>query len=276
MKLLASITLSATVLRSAFVRQRELTFELARCEIQERYAGSMLGALWAILTPVATMGILVGLFAFVFPVRFGSESSLWSGAALILSGLVPWIAVVDVSTRAPSVFHAQRALVRQVVFPIEVLPARTVLTAVVPWTIGTCVLFAVALPASGFKATMLLLPILWTLQFLGMLGICFLLASLGAWIRDLREFIGILTNIGLYAAPILFLPATMDAFPRAVRYAFYANPFSHMVWCYQDAIAFGRFEHPASWIVFPICALGVALIGTVLFDRVRHSLPEVL
>lgn len=258
------------------MRQRELTFELARREIQERYAGSMLGALWAILTPVATMGILVGLFAFVFPVRFGSESSLWSGAALILSGLVPWIAVVDVSTRAPSVFHAQRALVRQVVFPIEVLPARTVLTAVVPWTIGTCVLFAVALPASGFKATMLLLPILWTLQFLGMLGICFLLASLGAWIRDLREFIGILTNIGLYAAPILFLPATMDAFPRAVRYAFYANPFSHMVWCYQDAIAFGRFEHPASWIVFPLCALGVALIGTVLFDRVRHSLPEVL
>jgi lipopolysaccharide transport system permease protein len=109
-----------------------------------------------------------------------------------------------------------------------------------------------------------------------MLGICFLLASLGAWIRDLREFIGILANIGLYAAPILFLPATMDAFPRAVRYAFYANPFSHMVWCYQDAIAFGHFEHPASWIVFPICALGVALIGTVLFDRVRHSLPEVL
>ncbi len=264
------------ILRSAFVRNRELSLELARREINERYAASMLGALWALLTPLATMGILVGLFAFVFPVRYGGDTTPWTGAALILSGLVPWLAVVDVATRAPSVFVSQRSLVRQVVFPIEVLPARTVLTAIVPWAIGTAVMFIVTLASVGLQWSLLLLPLLWVLEFAGLLGICFLLASLGAWMRDLREFVGILANIGLYAAPILLLPATIASLPRAAQIVLALNPFSHMVWCYHDAVVHGCFEHFASWIVFPLSCVIALLLGTALFARARHSLAEVL
>ncbi len=267
---------AVALVRSLTGRHRELVIELARREIAERYAGSAFGVLWAILTPFTMMVVYVGLFAFVFPVRFGNGGSPWTGATLILCSLVPWLAVVDVAMRAPGVFLAQRALVRQVVFPVEVLPARTVVACLVPWGVGSTVMGIVALLVIGPRPTMLLLPMLWLLQFIGMLGLCYLLATLGAWLRDLNEIVAIFTTIGLYTAPILLLPATLAALPRALSGVITANPFSHMVWCYQDVVVYGRLEHPASWIVFPVGALAMLLIGAAVFARARANLAEVL
>ncbi|MFM7134553.1 MAG: ABC transporter permease, partial [Planctomycetota bacterium] len=152
---------STAIVRSILGRNRELTFELARREVLERYAGSALGGAWALLAPLLTMALYVFLFGFVFPARFGSQGSPWPAAALILAALVPWLALVEVATRAPAVFTSQRSLVRQVVFPIEVLPARLVAATLVPWAVGIAVSLAVAVAAGGVKATMLLLPALW-------------------------------------------------------------------------------------------------------------------
>ena len=270
------VTPAIAILRSVSSRHRELVLELARREIAERYAGSALGAAWAVLTPLVTMGVYVGLFAFVFPVRLGDGGSPWMGAALILAGLVPWLAFVDVATRAPSIFVAQRALVRQVVFPIEALPARAVASSLVTWGVGTAIALIVALAAVGPKATWLLLPVLWAFQLLAMFGAACFLATLGAWMRDLREIVSILANIGLYAAPILLLPATIAILPRAAQWLVAINPFSHMVWCYHDAIVLGRFEHPASWIVFPLASIAALVGGTALFTRARANIAEVL
>ena len=264
------------ILRSVALRHRELVLELARREIAERYAGSALGALWAVLTPLVTMAVYVGLFAFVFPIRFGDDGSPWVGAALILSGLVPWLAFVDIATRAPSIFVSQRALVRQVVFPIEVLPARAVASSLVTWTVGTIVALGVAFAAVGVKPTWTLLPVLWVFQLLAMFGAACMLATLGAWMRDLREIVSILANIGLYVAPILLLPSTIDILPRIARHVIAANPFSHMVWCHHDAVVHGRIEHAESWIVFPLAALAAFVGGTVVFSRARANIAEVL
>jgi len=264
------------ILRSVFIRHGGLTYELARREIAERYAGSALGSLWAVLTPMATMAVYVGLFGFLFPVRLGVEGSPWAGAALILAGLVPWMAVVDVATRAPLVFVSQRSLVRQVVFPIEVLPARAVASSLIPWAVGSTVSLVVALAATGPAPTMLLLPVLWFVQAAGMLGICYFVASAGAGFRDLRELVGIVASLGLYAGPMLLLPQTIASLPLPLRWVIDLNPFSHMAWCYHDAIVLGEFAHPWSWLVFPASALLALALGAMVFERRRHSLAEVL
>lgn len=264
------------LLRSVAVRHRELVMELARREIADRYAGSAFGGAWAFVTPLVTMGIYVGLFAFVFPVRLGDDGSPWRGASLILAGLVPWLAFVDVATRAPAIFVSQRALVRQVVFPIEVLPARAVVSSLVGWGVGTVVALAMAFASVGPKTSWALLPALWALQLLAMFGAACLLATLGAWMRDLREIVSILANIGLYVAPILLLPSTIAILPRPVHWVIAANPFSHMVWCYQDALVDGSLAHPASWVAFPAYSLATFALGTIAFTSARGSIAEVL
>lgn len=267
---------STSIVRSILGRNRELTFELARREVLERYAGSALGGAWSLLAPLLTMALYVFLFGFVFPARFGSQGSPWPGAALILAALVPWLALVEVATRAPAVFTSQRSLVRQVVFPIEVLPARLVAATLVPWAVGIAVSLAVAVAAGGVKATMLLLPALWALQALGMLGLALLLAPLGAWLRDTKDVVAFLASAGLFAAPILLLPATIESLPRAVQVALLLNPATHMALVHRDALVAGSFEHPASWIVFPATCLALLAVGSAVFARARHAIAEVV
>ncbi|MEY4822834.1 MAG: hypothetical protein RLY72_2486 [Planctomycetota bacterium] len=264
------------ILRSIFGRNRELVFELARREVLERYAGAALGSIWAVLTPLLTMGIYVGLVAFVFPVRYGDSSSPWMGAALILSGLVPWITLADCSTRATGLLVGHRALVRQVVFPIEALPAKTVAACLVSQLVGTVVGLGIALVAVGPSPMQLLLPALWITQLALMLGITLLLASLGVWLRDLREIVGFLANIGLYVAPIILLPSLISGLPRAARWVIAANPVSHMVWCFHDATVLHEFAHPWSWLVFPVVALAALIAGAVLFNRLKPAMGEAL
>jgi len=266
----------APLLRSILSHNRELVRELARREVAERYAGTALGSVWAVVTPLLTMGIYVGLFGFVFPTRFGGDGSPWLGAALILSGLVPWLAVADCATRAPGMLLSHRALVRQVVFPVEVLPAKSVLATLVPQVVGTVVGLAIALLSAGPSPLLALLPELWLAQLALMLGLMLLLATLGVWIRDLREVVSFLANVGLYIAPILLLPQVIDALPRAAAWLIAANPFSHMVWCFHDAVVHQRFAHPWSWLVFPLFALAVLAAGARLFTRLKPAMGEAL
>jgi lipopolysaccharide transport system permease protein len=266
----------APLLRSILSHNRELVRELARREVAERYAGTALGSVWAVVTPLLTMAIYVGLFGFVFPTRFGSDGSPWLGAALILSGLVPWLAVADCATRAPGMLLSHRALVRQVVFPVEVLPAKSVLAALVPQVVGTVVGLAIALLSAGPSPMLALLPVLWLAQLALMLGLMLLLATLGVWIRDLREVVSFLANVGLYIAPILLLPQVIDALPRAAAWLIAANPFSHMVWCFHDAVVHQRFAHPWSWLVFPVFSLAVLAAGARLFTRLKPAMGEAL
>ena len=253
----------APLLRSILSHNRELVRELARREVAERYAGTALGSVWAVVTPLLTMGIYVGLFGFVFPTRFGGDGS-------------PWLAVADCATRAPGMLLSHRALVRQVVFPVEVLPAKSVLATLVPQVVGTVVGLAIALLSAGPSPMLALLPVLWIAQLALMLGLMLLLATLGVWIRDLREVVSFLANVGLYIAPILLLPQVIDALPRAAAWLIAANPFSHMVWCFHDAVVHQRFAHPWSWLIFPLFALAVLAAGARLFTRLKPAMGEAL
>ena len=264
------------LLRSILSRHRELVFELARREVLERYAGNALGSVWAVLTPLLTMAIYVGLVGFVFPARFGGDESPWLAAALILSGLVPWIAVADCATRAPSTLLAHRALVRQVVFPVEALPAKSVLACLVPQIVGTVVGLTIALIVAGASWMLLLLPVLWLAQIAMMFGLMLVLSTLGVWLRDLREIVSFLANIGLYVAPILLLPQIINGLPRPAQWIIAANPVSHMVWCFQDTVVYQRFEHPWSWLVFPFVALTLLFVGAKLFTKLKPAMGEAL
>ncbi len=264
------------ILRSILGRNRELVFELARREVTERYAGTALGSVWAFVTPLLTMAIYVGLFAFVFPVRLGEGGSPWLGAALILSGIVPWITFADCATRAPGVLLGHRALVRQVVFPIEVLPAKTVAACLVPQLVGTMVGLTIACATAGLSWTQLLLPLLWVIQIMLMFGVMLLLSTLGVWLRDLREIVSFLANIGLYVAPIILLPQIIAGLPTLARAAISANPFSHMVWCFHDATVLHTFAHPWSWLVFPMFSVIVLVAGASVFTKLKPAMGEAM
>ena len=77
----------------------------------------------------------------------------------------------------------------------------------------------------------------------------------------------------MYLVPIVYRP---DMVPAQLQPLLHFNPFSHMVWCYQDACYYGDFEHLRSWFIFPLGAVLTFLLGYSLFRKLQTHFGSVL
>jgi len=260
---------------SLLSRHRQLTWEMTKRELQERYAGQMLGALWAIGHPLFLMAIFVFVFAYVFKIRMGDPAVFpLDYTAYLLSGLIPWLAFQDAMNKGATVIVANAGLVKQVVFPVEILPVKGVLVSMFTELICIGTLIAYILATGGVLTGMwLLVPALLVIQVLGMIGVCYLLAAVGTFFRDTKDLVIILSTAGFYLIPALYTP---EMVPGVLRVVFYLNPFSYMVWCFQDVTYFGRIAHPVAWLVFPLLSLATFYVGYRVFRKLRPMFGNVL
>src|SRR6476659_8297832 len=121
----------------------DLIFSFARRELAARYKGSVLGIVWAVLTPIVMIAIFTFIFAGIFKARFGASNSQWDYALYLFCGLLPWNAFQESLQLSSTTIVAHANLVKRVVFPLETLPVSLTLAAVVNQLFGTLVLVAV-------------------------------------------------------------------------------------------------------------------------------------
>ncbi|HVC37701.1 MAG TPA: ABC transporter permease [Gammaproteobacteria bacterium] len=253
--------------------RRELIAELVRRELRDEHMGTTIGALWAYGQPLLLMIMYAVLFAYVFPARFGSKVSMADYSACVMAGIVQWLAFQNLLFRAPGILIQQASLVKQIVFPTQVLPVKTAIASALPYSVA--VLFAIGYSAYHDTLSWWTLALPWLIfcQMIAMTGVAFLFSAGGVFIRDLREFVMIFTSINLFAQPILYNPF---ATPKALHTLFYFNPFSYETWCWQDALFRPTAPHVLAWIVFPLCSFATFIIGWLVFDSARHSFGDAL
>ena len=256
-------------------RFRQLIWEMTKAEISKRYVGQTFGAIWAIVHPAFLIAVYVFVFSYVFKSRFGGTVDIpLNYTAYLLSGMIPWLAFSETLSTGPSVILANVNLVKQHVFPVEVLPIKEVLASSVTLLIAMMFMIVYVLWTHGTLLwTYLLLPVVIMLQILAMVGACYILSSVGVYFRDLKDFIAAYNRAGLFLIPVLYLPTAM---PGALKVILYINPFSYMVWCYQDILFYGRMEHPFAWIVYITLSLGVFYAGYRVFTKLKPGLGDVL
>lgn len=255
-------------------RHRVLLWELTRRETGERFAGSVLGSFWVIAYPVFLMALYVTIFGWIFPARMqGTGVEAGGYTVYILSGLIVWLNCAEVLNRAPGAIRGSAALVKQIVFPTEILPVRTTLAAFPTQLILTALLLvymaaaSVWHGASAFHATLLLVPVIWLSELMILSGLCAGISALCVAARDLRELVTFFTTAGLFLAPVLYPPALIDSLPWPLLAVLWLNPFSHLVWCAQDAFAFGSILHPWSWVIMIALAPTTWWLGHALFAK---------
>jgi lipopolysaccharide transport system permease protein len=256
-------------------RHRQLTIEMAKREIADRYSGQVFGLLWAFGHPLTVMLVYVFIFRFVFSIKIGGTVEMpLDYSAYLLSGLIPWLAFSEAMNKACTVVAGNATLVKQVIFPLEVLPVKGSLA-----TLATALIFFllllgyIVLALKVVPWTFLLLPVLILLQVLAMIGVSYTLSAIGVFFRDIKDFVQVFSVVGVYLMPAFYLPALV---PAIFRPLLYLNPFSYMIWCFQDAIYFGRLEHRLAWIVFPLSSLVIFVLGYRFFRKLRPMFANVL
>lgn len=260
---------------SLLTRHRDLTLVMAKREIFDRYSGQALGAYWAIGHPLFLIGLYVFIFAFVFKQKLGGTYEMpLDYTAYLLAGLIPWMSIQEAMTKSCTAITGNAALVKQTVFPIEALPAKGVVASLLTQMVSTGLIIVYVLGTHGsIPWTYLLLPLLMVLQVGVMLGIAFCLSAVGVFLRDIKDVVQLFAIAGMYLLPVFYLP---NWAPAPFKPILYLNPFSYIVWCYQDTLYFGRIEHPWAWLVFVSFSFFGMVLGYKLFRRLKPMIGNVL
>jgi len=255
-------------------RRFDLIVSLTRRELATRYRGSVLGILWALLTPVVMIAIFTIIFGGIFNARFGQNGSQWDYALYLFCGLLPWNAFQESLQLSSNTIVAHANLVKRVVFPLETLPVSLTLAAVVNQMFGTVALvIAAVLLRREMHATIVFLPLLVIPQLIATFGAAWLLASLGVFVRDIAQGITLFLMAWMYLTPIIY-PETLV--PERYRGLVNLNPFTALIRNYRRIILDGSQPDWQGLAYFSIFAIVSFLFGYWWFARTRKNFADVI
>src|SRR5687768_12667045 len=257
------------------VRYRQLTVDMAVRDVSDRYTGQVFGVFWTVGHPFVLIATYVVVFRFVFRAApLAGADSPRDYTIYILSGLIPWLVCIEAMHKAATAVVGNASLVKQVVFPLEVLAAKGVLTTAFTQLILVALLVTYSTIVTGqLFWTYVLLPLLIGLQLTAMLGVSYIISSTAVFFRDVKDFIQIFGQIGVYFVPAFY---SLQVVPEALQWLLYLNPFSHLIWCYQDVLYFGHIAHPWSWGVTIVSSLSVFWGGFRIFAFLKPMFGNVL
>jgi lipopolysaccharide transport system permease protein len=261
---------------SSFWGNRNLIKTLVKREVVGRYRGSMLGIVWSFFNPLLMLAVYTFVFGVIFKTRWSAESDSKTEFALILfAGLIVFNLFAECLNRSPGLILSNVNYVKRVVFPLEILPwvalgAATfhALISLSVWLIAYTLFFGMPHP------TVLLLPLIMLPLIFFIMGLTWWLASLGVFLRDVSQFVGIFVTILMFLSPI-FYPAS--ALPDGLfRHFLILNPITAVVEQVRDVMFWGKLPNLGMLANSFIIGITTAWLGFVWFQKTRKGFADVI
>jgi lipopolysaccharide transport system permease protein len=256
-------------------RHRALLKELIKRDILLRYRGSVLGISWSFLHPVIMLSIYTFVFAVVFQARWqGGSGSKTEFALALFAGLIIFNFFAECVNKAPTLIMSNTAYVKKVVFPLEILPIVTLASAFFHFLISLLVWLLFYLSFFGMPPatiTLVAVPLI-PLAFIVM-GLSWLLAALGVYLRDISQVVGVATTAFLFLSPIFY---PLSALPQDIQWIVHLSPLTVSVEQARDLMIWGRGINLGYWLLYLAASLACAWLGFAFFQRTRKGFADVI
>lgn len=272
----AAHPVSFTSLVSSLLKNRQLILQMAWREVLGRYKGSMIGVFWSFINPLLMLAVYTFIFSVVFKAKWGidADENKASFAVVLFVGLIVHGLLAEVLNRAPSLIVSNVNYVKKVVYPLEILVVINLVAALFHSAVSILVLLIVFIGLNGYiHWTSIFLPIVLLPLATLVLGVGWILASLGVFLRDIGQTIGILTTAMLFMAPVFF---PLSAVPVHYHAYILANPLTFIIEQSREIVVYG---HQPDWLglgVYMVVALIVAWSGYGWFQKTRKGFADVL
>jgi len=255
------------------VRFRTLFWGFVSNEIRGRFAGSIGGFVWSLLTPLANLFIYIFVFSVVLQVRLKPmETGTDSFAVFFLSGMLPWLAFSEALNGSTTLFLGRANLITKVAFPLELLPLTGV---IVPYFLNGLgfVMYLVYLLLKGYAHMgWFWLPLVIAVHMAFTLGLVILISSLTVFLRDIQQFIGIAISLWFFMTPIIY-PLTMV--PEGFRWIIRLNPMYPFIDLYHQVLLQGCVSYAMLGYAMGLSA--ILFTGAILFfERSKYAFADVL
>jgi len=250
---------------------RELLGLFAWRDVTVRYKQSVLGILWALLTPLVT----VVLFSLIFGRLANIPSDGIPYPIFCYAGLLPWLFFAQSVQRATASMVAERNLLTKVYFPRLIVPISSTLAPLVDLAIASSILVAM-MAWYGVAPTpraLYLVPLCLAWAWLVAIGVGTLLSAFNVYFRDVGQMIPFLIQMWMYASPVVYPTSLL---PERLRWIHALNPIVGVI----DGIRFALFsqgEPPGRAILVSLTvSIALVAIGIACFARMERSFSDVV
>jgi ABC-type polysaccharide/polyol phosphate export systems, permease component len=255
---------------ATFVSYRRILAAITQVELAKKYSGSMFGRIWIVLYPILLLSIYLFVYMAVFQMRFSGSGRL-DYVLYVFAALIPYIGFMEAVTSGCVAIKQNMHLVKNVMLPIELIPARYVLVAMTGQLVGMLMLIVLVTINGGLTARLLSIPIMLLLQAVMLIGIVMILAPLAVVLPDVAHFVNLGVLLLIFVSPIGFRP---DMIHGVLSIVIYANPISYMIQSFRSAVLREQPFDLISIAVFAVISVGCFALGSWFFGRFKRGLVE--
>lgn len=255
-------------------RHRSLVVELTKREFSGKYRGSFGGLVWSFAQPLFLLTVYTIAFGVILKARWGFSGSTREYALMLFAGLIVFNAFSEVLTKSTTLITSNPNFVKKVVFPLELLPIIVVTTALIHALIGVNVWFAGYFLLMGTpKATVVALPLVFICFVPVLLGLGWLLSSVGVVVKDISQLTSMLSHTLLFLTPIFY---SIEVAPPILQNLLLLNPLTFVVEQFRLVLFYGQIPALMGLAVYFGLASVFAWVSYVLFERLRPTFADMV
>lgn len=255
---------------------RYLTLQLARRDVIGRYRGSVMGLAWSFFHPLIMLTIYTFVFSVVFKTKWGvkAEGGQAAFAVILFAGMVVHGLLAEVLNRTPSLILQNTNYVKRVIFPLEILPLTSLISALFHMLISVGVLLLAIVVLHGqLHWTALLLPVVLIPLIVLSLGVAWFLAAIGVYVRDVGQVMGVVATVLLFVSPVFF---PLSAIPPAFQKFIMLNPLTFIIEQSRAVLLFGQLPDATGLGIYFMVSVLVMWMGFACFQNMRKGFADVL
>ena len=266
---------SLTALARSLWSHRDLIMQMTRREVVGRYRGSVMGLAWSFFNPILMLVVYTFVFSVVFKAKWGmGDENKYSFAIALFVGMIVHGLFAEMVNRAPGLILSNVNYVKKVIFPLEILPVIGMGAALFHTLISLVVLLAAILLINGSLAwTALFFPLIILPLLIATLGVAWFLASLGVFVRDVGQTVGIFTTVLMFISPVFY---PISALPEKFQIWLMLNPLTFIIEQSRAVMIFGKLPDWAGLGIYTAASLAMAWAGYWWFQKTRKGFADVL
>jgi lipopolysaccharide transport system permease protein len=251
-----------------------LVWELTRRDFSERFAGSILGSLWALILPLVSLMIYIIIFGKLMGGRLPGSSNIYAYSIYVTVGLVPWTAFASSISRCSSVFLDKKHLLSKINLSFPSLLLYINLSEAITFSFSMAFFFIfLLLTGYDFTINIILVPYIFYLQQLLTFGIGLLAATLTVFIRDVKEIITVILQFWFWFTPIVYV---RDILPDLVKKVMIYNPAYIIIESYHRIFVFNDEPSYTSLIILTLITHIIVLVSYSVFRSLERDVRDFL
>ncbi len=251
-----------------------LILELTKRDFSERFAGSMLGSIWAFIWPLVSLFIYIIVFGKMMGGKLPGKSGIYAYSIYVSVGLLPWVAFANSISRSTSIFLDKKHLISKIPLSLPSLLIYIILSETITFIISIVFFFIFLLLTDyHFNMNLALLPYIYFLQQLFAFGFGLLAATLTIFVRDLKEIIGIILQLWFWFTPIVYV---REILPEFIKKIIIYNPAYVIIESYQSIFVFNNAPSYKSLIILTAFTHCMILISYVVFRKLEKDVRDFL